>query len=271
MENLPKGFRYSKSLGQNFLVDTAVPRRIADAAGISGANVLEIGPGSGALTRELLPLAKKLLAIETDARLIAALQAEFGVDSRFSLIKTDALRANLNALCDEYFGIGEPVKICANLPYAITTPILTKLIEAKRFASITVMIQREVAARICALPDTPDYGAYSLFAQYHTAPERHFDVPPDAFYPVPKVTSTVITLTPLSVPDNPRLFGLIKSAFAQRRKTLANALLAGRQVPKDVTVNALEILGYNANTRGEVLSLADFIRLRELLSEGVDA
>ncbi|MDR0857651.1 MAG: 16S rRNA (adenine(1518)-N(6)/adenine(1519)-N(6))-dimethyltransferase RsmA [Oscillospiraceae bacterium] len=270
MENLPKGFRYSKSLGQNFLIDTSVPCKIAAAADVSGCNVLEIGPGSGALTRELLPLVKKLLAIETDARLISVLQSEFAAETNFSLIKADAMRADLSALCDEYFGTDEPVKVCANLPYAITTPILTKLIEAKRFSSITVMIQREVAARICAKANTPDYGAYSLFAQYHTSPERHFDVAPDAFYPVPKVTSTVITLSPREVPENPRLFRIIKSAFAQRRKTLANALSAGLQIPKDVTVGALKVLGYNANTRGEVLSLADFLRLGEYLAVSIN-
>lgn len=265
------GFRFSKSLGQNFLCAAWVPEQIAESAGLDGeTGVLEIGPGIGCLTVELAKRAKRVLSIELDSALRPVLAETLrgceNVEVRFG----DALRLDLAALVRERFADCARVVVCANLPYNITTPILTKLVESGLFERITVMIQREVALRICAAENTADYGAFTLLMQWHTAPERLFDVPAGCFIPAPKVTSSVVTLLrretpPCSVRDERRMFAVIRAAFNQRRKTLCNALANGLGIPRETVRAALERLGLPETVRGEVLSLAQFAALSDAL------
>ena len=265
------GFRFSKSLGQNFLCAAWVPEQIAESAGLDGeTGVLEIGPGIGCLTVELAKRAKRVLSIELDSALRPVLAETLrgceNVEVRFG----DALRLDLAALVRERFADCARVVVCANLPYNITTPVLTKLVESGLFERITVMIQREVALRICAAENTADYGAFTLLMQWHTAPERLFDVPAGCFIPAPKVTSSVVTLLrretpPCSVRDERRMFAVIRAAFNQRRKTLCNALANGLGIPRETVRAALERLGLQETVRGEVLGLAQFAALSDVL------
>lgn len=197
------GFRFSKSMGQNFLIDPTVPRHIAAVSGAGpGYGVLEIGPGIGPLTEQLAQLADQVTAVELDQNLLPILQETMADYPNVSIVPGDILKLNLPQLVTDTFHGLTPI-VCANLPYNITTPVLTVLLESGQFASITVMIQREVAKRICANPRTPDYGAFSLYCQYHAACELLFEVPPQAFLPAPKVTSAVIRLTPTTEPPVP--------------------------------------------------------------------
>lgn len=265
------GFHFSKSMGQNFLIADWVPRDIAEAAQLSeDCGVLEIGPGIGPLTVQLAQRASKVAAIELDRTLLPILSETLSQFPNAEVIPGDAMKLDLPALCAEKFP-GMAVKACANLPYNITTPVLTKLLEAGCFTSITVMIQREVAKRICAAPGTADYGAFSLFCQYHAQCSLLFDVGPECFLPAPKVTSSVITLIPHSVPpvdaDPSALFRVVKAAFAQRRKTLLNGLSAayGSRLSKDELRQILTDCGLPETIRGERLGLAEFARLANAL------
>ena len=191
------GFRFSKSMGQNFLIDPTVPQEIAAVSGTGvGVGVLEIGPGIGALTEQLAQRAERVTAIELDGRLLPILEETLKEYDNVSVVNGDVLKLDLPSLAAERFAGLTPV-VCANLPYNITTPVLSALLEAKCFRSITVMIQREVARRICAAPRTSDYGAFSLFCQYHASCELLFEVPPESFLPAPKVTSAVVQLRPM--------------------------------------------------------------------------
>ena len=245
------GFRFSKSMGQNFLIQGWVPRDIADASGADRTcGALEIGPGIGPLTVQLAQRAGKVAAIELDRDLLPILGETLAPFDNVEVIPGDAMKLDLAALAAERFPGLTPVA-CANLPYNITTPVITALIEAGCFASITVMIQREVAKRICAEPGTADYGAFSLFCQYHTTPEYLFEVPPECFLPAPKVTSAVIRLVPRSEPvqtlvDETLFFQVVRASFAQRRKTLLNGLSAA---------------GLPEGIRGERLGIAEFAAL----------
>ena len=186
------GFHFSKSMGQNFLIDASVPRDIAMSSGADErCGVLEIGPGIGPLTVQLSRLAGKVAAVELDRSLLPVLEETLAECDNVQVISGDVLKLDLPALVREQFPGLTPM-VCANLPYNITTPVLTALVEAGCFSSLTVMIQREVARRICAAPGTADYGAFSVFMQYHTEPQLLFDVPPECFYPAPKVTSSVL-------------------------------------------------------------------------------
>jgi len=265
------GFHFSKSMGQNFLIESWVPHDIAEAAGLDdNCGVMEIGPGIGPLTQQLAMRAKKVASIELDRDLLPILGETMAPYSNVEIVPGDAMKLDFNALVSEKFA-GLNVKACANLPYNITTPIITKMLESKCFSTITVMIQREVAKRICAKPGDPDCGAFSLFCQYHAECELLFEVPPECFIPAPKVTSAVIRLTPRTVPpvdiDEKAFFSVIKAAYAQRRKTLLNGLTTayGDRFSKDELRQIIIDCGLPETVRGERLSLEDFASLSKIL------
>ena len=265
------GFRFSKSMGQNFLIQSWVPRDIAAASGAGpGTGVLEVGPGIGPLTRELSARADRVVAVELDRALLPILAETLADCPNARVIPGDILKVDLPALAAEEFAGLTPLA-CANLPYNITTPAITALIEAGCFASITVMIQREVARRICAAPGTPDYGAFSVFCQYHTRPELLFDVPPDCFLPAPKVTSSVVRMVPCPPPpevdDERHFFRVVRAAFALRRKTLVNSLSSALGSPLDraALARAVADCGLPENVRGERLGIPEFAALSRAL------
>ncbi len=263
------GFRFSKSLGQNFLIEARVPREIAAASGAGpGTGVLEIGPGIGPLTRELSALADRVVCVELDRALLPILAETLSDRDNVEVVQGDVLKLDLPALVQGKLPGLTPL-VCANLPYNITTPALTALLEADCFASVTVMIQREVARRICAAPGTADYGAFSVFCQYHADARLLFDVPPECFLPAPKVTSSVLRLVPHPAPagveDEDRFFKVVRAAFAQRRKTLANSLSASLALPKEEAERAVLACGLPAGVRGERLGIPEFTRLSKQL------
>ena len=267
------GFHFSKSMGQNFLIQDWVPRGLVEGAGVGKENgVLEIGPGIGPLTAKLSAAAGQVVAVELDRSLLPVLDETLADCSNVEILPADILKLDIPALVDEKFPGLVPMA-CANLPYNITTPVLTALIEARRFACIAVMIQREVALRICAAPGTADYGAFSVYCQYHAVPELLFDVGPECFVPAPKVTSSVIRMVPRSAPpegveDEKRFFRVVKAAFGQRRKTLLNALAAGLGgVDKDRIKAAMAAAGMEENIRGERLGIPEFAALTRALGE----
>lgn len=257
------GFHFSKRMGQNFLIADWVPRDIAHACGAgAGDGVVEVGPGIGSLTIALAQRAEQVVAVELDRTLLPILQETLAPYPNTEVVSGDVMELDLAALAAEKLAGLRPF-VCANLPYNITTPVLTKFLEAGCFESITVMIQREVARRICARPATPDYGAFSLFCQYHAHCELLFDVPPDCFLPAPKVTSSVIRLVPRHMPpvEAPPdiLFPLIRAAFAQRRKTLLNGLRAAYACrSREALCGLLGECGLPDTVRGEQLSLEQF-------------
>lgn len=265
------GFHFSKSMGQNFLIEHWVPRDIAEASGAApGKGVLEVGPGIGPLTRELSNLADKVVSVELDKALLPILAETMADRDNSEIVPGDILKTDIPALVKEKFD-GLDAIACANLPYNITTPAITALIESHCFSSITVMIQREVARRICAAPGTSDYGAFSLYCQYHANTELLFDVPPTCFIPAPKVTSAVLRLTPRPAPaevDDPdHFFKVVKAAFAQRRKTLVNGLNAafGDKFSKQELTELLESCGLPATVRGEKLGISEFAAISKAL------
>ena len=262
------GFHFSKSMGQNFLIEDWVPQQIAESSGADAEHgVMEIGPGIGPLTSQLARRAGKVVAVELDRSLLPILDETMSSYDNVTIVPGDVMKLNLMDFAEEHFS-GMPAMVCANLPYNITTPVLTALIESHRFDAITVMIQREVALRICAAPGTSDYGAVSIYCQYYTDPSLLFDVPPECFLPAPKVTSAVIRMVPRSAPpvevcNEALFFRLVKAAFAQRRKTLLNALSAGfgSQIPKEELRLILEECALPADVRGERLGIQDFSNL----------
>ena len=267
------GFRFSKSLGQNFLIDASVPERIADSVVADReCSVLEIGPGIGCLTAELSARAGQVLSVELDRRLQPLLRETLSAAENTDVLFADIMKLDLRQLASER--MTKPTKlVCANLPYNITSPVLTSLIEADCFERICVMIQKEVAERICAGPGTKDYGAFGLFVQWYYAPELLFTVPPHCFMPQPKVTSAVIRLTkrtapPAEVRDEKLLFHVIRAAFNQRRKTLANALSAAEpQLSKADCERILKLCDLDTNIRGEKLNLVDFARISNEIAD----
>ena len=261
------GFHFSKSMGQNFLIESWVPRDIAQASGADkGCGVLEIGPGIGPLTVQLAQLAGRVAAVELDKTLLPILPYD-----NVQVIPGDVMKLDLPALVSEQFCSLTPIA-CANLPYNITTPAITALLEAKCFRAITVMIQREVALRICAAPGTADYGAFSVFCQYHARPELLFEVPPHCFLPAPKVTSAVLRLLPREQPpqnlvSKEQFFRVVRAGFAQRRKTLLNCLCSafGGQLDKQAVAQTIAQCGLPADVRGERLSIPEFAALARAL------
>ncbi len=266
------GFRFSKSMGQNFLIESWVPRDIAAASGADqDTGVLEIGPGIGPLTVQLARRAGRVVAVELDRTLLPVLDETLASFDNVEVVPGDILKLDLPDLLDDKLKGLTPV-VCANLPYNITTPVLTALLECGRFRSITVMIQREVARRICAAPGTADYGAFSLFCQYHARVELLFDVPPECFLPAPKVTSSVVRLVPRPAPaeveDERFFFRVVRASFAQRRKTLLNGLSSafGDRLSKEALRDILNTCGLPADVRGERLSIPEFARLASALA-----
>lgn len=265
------GFHFSKSMGQNFLIERWVPEQIADAAGCNDTTgVLEIGPGIGPLTTQLARRCRKVVAVELDKSLLPVLSETMKDFDHVEIISGDIMKQNIPALIHEKFSDLTPIA-CANLPYNITTPVITALLEANCFKQITVMIQREVAMRICAGPGTSDYGAFSVFCQYHAHCERLFDVSPECFLPAPKVTSSVIRLVPRTKPeeveDETAFFRVVRAAFAQRRKTLLNALSSayGAKYSKDDLRSIISECGFSEDIRGEKLGIPEFAALAKLL------
>ena len=266
-------FRFSKSMGQNFLTAAWVPEDIAASAGLDEhTGVLEVGPGVGCLTKELSERAGKVVSVELDKALKPVLAETLSGCENVEIVFADVLKQDLPALAEERMP-GLRHVVCANLPYNVTSPLLTAFLEAKCFETVTVMIQREVARRICAGPGSADYGAFGIFVQWHAAPELLFDVPPSCFVPQPKVTSSVIRLTrrekpPVPVRDEALLFRVVRAAFNQRRKTLVNALSS--QLPeleKGQVEEILVSLGFDPRVRGEVLDIAGFAAISDKITE----
>lgn len=266
---LRHGFKFSKAMGQNFLTARWVPQQIAEEAGIDeNTGVLEVGPGIGCLTAELSDNAGKVVSVELDKRLKPVLAETLEGRDNVEIIFGDVLKLNLRQLVEEKFQGLKPA-ICANLPYNVTTPLITAFIEADCFETITVMIQREVARRICAQPGTGDYGAFGIFVNYYMEPELLFDVPPSCFVPQPKVTSSVIKLRkrekpPVEVKDEKLLFKVVRAAFNQRRKTLVNALSSAfGNLNKNEIINLVENAGYDCRIRGENLDIGGFAKISD--------
>ena len=266
-------FSLSKGFGQNFIINPGVCPRIAEASGIGpGWGALEIGPGIGVLTEQLAERADKVVSVEVDTRLQPLLAETMAGHPNFKLVLGDVLKVDLAALLKAEFP-GLPVAVCANLPYYITSPILMRLLEERLpIRSITVMVQKEAAQRLCAAPGTRQAGAISYAVAYYAAPELLFTVQPGSFYPAPKVTSAVIRLTLHDTPpvqpangDERGLFRLIRAAFSQRRKTAANAVAAGLGLPKPRVTAALQAAGLDARLRPEQLTLADYCALQAAL------
>ena len=268
------GFHFSKSLGQNFLIDSSVPLRITEACGAdTDTGVLEIGPGIGPLTQQLARRAGKVVSVELDRRLYPVLQETMAGFKNFTLVQSDIMKCNLAELVKKHFDGLRPI-LCANLPYNITTPLLTRIVESGLFESITVLIQKEVALRICAAPGTADYGAFSLLMQYYTEPELLFTVPNTSFMPAPKVTSAVIhckrrETPPVEVSSPDSLWRAVRAGFARRRKTLVNSLQSGYPLPKNRLARAVADCGLPPDIRGERLSLAEYARLAGILDRAL--
>lgn len=265
------GFHFSKAKGQNFLTQSWVPREIAQSAGIDETcGVLEVGPGIGPLTQQLCRSAKKVIAVEVDRTLQPVLAETMAGNENLEIIFADILKTDIPALVREEFPGLRPMA-CANLPYYITTPVLAALLESRAFEAVTVMVQKEVAQRICSPAGRGDYGAFSVFCQYYAEPELLFDVPPSCFIPQPKVTSSVLKLTMRNapvcpIPDEKLFFRVVKASFAQRRKTLVNALSAGfGEFSKAQLSCAIEAAGFSPTVRGETLDIPAFAAITEKL------
>ena len=261
------GFHFSKSKGQNFLTQSWVPREIAEAAGLDETcGVLEVGPGIGPLTQALCEYAAQVVSVEVDTSLRPILEETMADQQNFTLIFGDILKTDIPALVREHFDGLRPMA-CANLPYYITSPVLSVLLEARCFETVTVMVQKEVAQRICAQPGTKDYSAFSLFCQYYAQPEILFDVPPSCFIPQPKVTSSVVRLDirqspPCPVEDEALFFRVVRASFAQRRKQLQNGLAAGfPALGKEKIGEILRACGLSPTVRGETLDIPAFARI----------
>ena len=266
-------FRFQKKYGQNFLIDTHVLEKIISAAGVTKEDmVLEIGPGIGTMTQYLAEAAREVVAVEIDDKLIPILEETLSEYDNVTIINEDILKLDIAKLADEKNG-GKPIKVVANLPYYITTPIIMGLFESRvPLDNITIMVQKEVADRMQVGPGTKDYGALSLAVQYYAKPEIVANVPPNCFIPRPTVGSAVIRLKrysepPVSVADEKRMFALIRASFNQRRKTLVNGLsnAPGLGLSKEKVSEALEKMGLSPTIRGEALTLSQFAKLSDLL------
>ena len=266
------GFHFSKAKGQNFLTAAWVPERIAEEAGVDETcGVLEVGPGIGPLTKQLCRRAGKVVAVEVDTSLQPLLAETMAGCNNLEILFRDILKMDIPALMQEEFAGLRPMA-CANLPYYITTPILAALLESRSFSSVTVMVQKEVAQRICAPAGKSEYGAFSVFCQYYAEPRLLFDVPPSCFIPQPKVTSAVLTLPvrsapPCDVADEKLFFRVVRASFAQRRKTLLNALSSGfSELSKAELAEIIEACGLAPTVRGETLDIPAFAAIANALA-----
>lgn len=273
------GFHFQKKYGQNFLIDKNILEKIVDAAEIGADDVvLEIGPGIGTMTQYLCERAREVIAVEIDDKLIPVLADTLSEYDNVTVIHQDILKVDIRALAEEKNG-GKPIKVVANLPYYITTPIIMELFESRvPLESVTVMVQKEVAERMKEGPGSKDYGALSLAVAYYAVAEIIAEVPPACFIPRPKVSSMVIRLTchkepPVEVADERFLFSVIRASFQQRRKTLVNGLNNAPWIPVDreEITRCVESLGYGPSVRGEKLTLEEFARLANLLWEKMQA
>lgn len=268
------GFHFSKSLGQNFLTAQWVPERIAAECGADKTScALEVGPGMGCLTNELSKVADRVVAIELDRALFPVLEETLADCDNVEVVHGDVLKTDLAAVCREKFG-DKKVYACANLPYYITTPAISALLDSRAFSGVTVMVQKEVAKRICAAPGSSDYSAFSIYVQYHADARILFDVPAGCFVPQPKVDSAVIRLTPRETPavavrDEKLFFAIVRAAFNQRRKTLVNAIQPafGGRLDKADILSLIASCGLDERVRGERLSLAEYGKLADAASE----
>ena len=261
------GFHFSKAKGQNFLIAPWVPASIAEDSGVDETvGVLEIGPGIGPLTQQQCLRAKKVCAVELDKRLEPILKQTVGEFENLEIIWDDVLNQDVPALIAEKFAGLRPMA-CANLPYYITSPILTALLEADCFEAVTVMVQKEVAQRIAAKPGSEDYSAFTVFCQYYAEPKLLFDVPAHCFMPQPKVTSAVIQLQVRKernwdILDEKIFFRTVRASFAMRRKKLSNGLASGfPELGKQGAAEVIEAAGFDENIRGEILSIPEFARI----------
>ena len=261
------GFHFSKAKGQNFLIAPWVPASIAEESGVDkSVGVLEIGPGIGPLTQQLSLRAGKVCAVEVDDRLKPILDITLADCPNVEILWRDVLKQDIPALVAEKLPGLRPMA-CANLPYYITSPILTALLEADCFESVTVMVQKEVAQRIAARPGSADYSAFTVFCQYYAEPELLFDVPAHCFLPQPKVTSAVITLRvrkerPWDIADPELFFRVVRASFAMRRKKLSNGLASGfPELGKAGAEETIAACGFSENVRGETLGIPEFAKI----------
>ncbi len=270
-------FNFQKKFGQNFLIDTHVLEKIIEASGITKEDfVLEIGPGIGTMTQYLCENAREVVAVEIDKNLIPILGDTLSAYDNVTVINEDILKLDINKLAEEHNG-GKPIKVVANLPYYITTPIIMGLFESHvPIDSITIMVQKEVADRMQVGPGTKDYGALSLAVQYYAKPEIIANVPPNCFMPRPNVGSAVIRLTrhpevPVQVDDEKLMFKIIRASFNQRRKTLANGLNNSPEIhlPKEIIQESIEELGVPVTIRGEALTLEQFADFSNIIGRKI--
>lgn len=263
------GFTFSKALGQNFLINPSVCPKMAEECGCSNSvGVIEVGPGAGVLTNELAKVSHKVVAVELDKRLLPVLAETLAEHDNVKIINGDVMKLDLKKLIQDEFGSGEVV-VCANLPYYITSPVIMRLLEEKLpINSLTVMVQKEAADRICAAPGTRQSGAISAAVHYYSEPEMLFKVSKGSFMPAPKVDSAVIKLNilkepPVDISDEKLFFRIVKASFLQRRKTLANSLSAGLNLPKSKVTEILAAASVPANARAEEMTMEDFARITE--------
>lgn len=271
------GFHFSKSKGQNFLTQRWVPRRIVEESGIDAScGVVEIGPGFGPLTQELCLRAGKVVALEVDNSLKPVLSETVREFDNLEILFRDALKTDLPALVAEKLGGLRPAA-CANLPYYITSPVLTKLLESRCFRSVTVMVQKEVAQRICARPGSAEYSAFTILCNFYAEPTLLFDVPASCFIPQPKVTSAVVCLNARSAPpaeieSETMFFRTVRASFAMRRKTLLNGLSAGfGELNKQELTQILTSCGVAPTVRGETLDILTFAAIANALTAALRA
>lgn len=261
------GFHFSKSLGQNFLINPTVCPRMAEESGAApGTGVLEVGPGIGVLTCELAQRAQKVVSVELDRRLLPVLEETLADYENVTVVNGDILKLDLRELLEREFP-GMPVSVCANLPYYITSPVIMRLLEERLpVTSLTVMVQKEAARRICARPGTRECGAVTLAVHYYAEPEILFEVSRGSFLPAPNVDSSVIRLTlrhgpAVQIESEQRFFALVRAAFGQRRKTMLNSVSAGLSLPKETVGKALDAAGLDRRVRAEQLSMDQFAAL----------
>ena len=264
------GFSFSKSLGQNFLINAAIPVKIAESCGAGPEDtVLEIGPGIGCLTKELAQRTKRVVSVEIDKKLMPVLRETLAEYDNVTVINKDILDVDIGALCEE-LGCKE-LYVCANLPYYITTPIIMKLLECNApIKSITVMVQKELAQRFCSKPNTAEYGSVTASINYRAEVKNLFTVSPGSFLPAPKVSSSVIRLDivppPVEVKDEKTFFRVIRAAFAMRRKTLSNNLANEFKITKAEATEIIKNCGFSETVRGEALSISDYAKISDELS-----